>query len=57
MTSFMNQRYRAERVFIAAAGKVDHDSLRGAMRTAVRRYPGQWQGRCDKSAQGRIRWC
>ncbi len=27
MTSFMDQRYRAERVFIAAAGKVDHDAL------------------------------
>jgi predicted Zn-dependent peptidase len=27
MTSFMNQRYRAERVFVAAAGKVEHDSL------------------------------
>jgi predicted Zn-dependent peptidase len=27
MTSFMGQRYRAERVFIAAAGKVDHDAL------------------------------
>jgi predicted Zn-dependent peptidase len=27
MTSFMNQRYRAERVFVAAAGKVDHDAL------------------------------
>ena len=29
MTSFMAQRYRAERVFIAAAGKVDHDQLVG----------------------------
>jgi predicted Zn-dependent peptidase len=27
MTSFMGQRYRAERVFVAAAGKVDHDIL------------------------------
>ncbi len=27
MTSFMNQRYRSERVFVAAAGKIDHDSL------------------------------
>jgi predicted Zn-dependent peptidase len=27
MTSFMGQRYRAERVFVAAAGKVDHDAL------------------------------
>jgi predicted Zn-dependent peptidase len=27
MTSFMDQRYRAERVFIAAAGKVDHDAM------------------------------
>src|SRR5215469_14186047 len=27
MTSFMGQRYRAERVFVAAAGQVDHDAL------------------------------
>ncbi|MGH7865916.1 MAG: M16 family metallopeptidase, partial [Candidatus Binataceae bacterium] len=27
LTSFMAERYRAERVFIAAAGQVDHDSL------------------------------
>jgi predicted Zn-dependent peptidase len=27
MTTFMGQRYRAERVFIAAAGKVDHEQL------------------------------
>jgi predicted Zn-dependent peptidase len=27
MTSFMSQRYRAERVLVAAAGKVDHDAL------------------------------
>ncbi len=27
MTSFMGQRYRAERVFVAAAGQVDHDQL------------------------------
>jgi predicted Zn-dependent peptidase len=29
MTSFMGQRYRAGRVFIAAAGKVEHDELAG----------------------------
>jgi predicted Zn-dependent peptidase len=27
MTSFMGQRYRAERVLVAAAGKVNHDAL------------------------------
>ncbi len=43
LTSFMAERYRAGRVFIAAAGMVDHDALvkrlRWTVRAARRRRP------------------
>ncbi len=46
MTSFMDQRYRAERVFIAAAGKVDHDALAAQCQTLFGAIQGN--GKVDR---------
>jgi predicted Zn-dependent peptidase len=40
LTSFMKQRYRAERVFVAAAGQVDHDLLAGQCERLFSGIPG-----------------
>ncbi|MGD0074106.1 MAG: pitrilysin family protein [Candidatus Binataceae bacterium] len=40
MVSFMAERYRAGRVFIAAAGMVDHDALAGQCERLFRGIPG-----------------
>ena len=40
MTSFMAERYRAERVFVAAAGMVDHDRLAEQCERLLCRIPG-----------------
>jgi predicted Zn-dependent peptidase len=52
MTSFMDQRYRAERVFVAAAGKVDHDTL---VAECERHFGGiAGDGKVDKIAPPKV---
>ncbi len=46
VVTFLNGRYRAERIFISAAGQVDHDALVPRMRAALQ--PGRRQRPPDK---------
>lgn len=48
LTSFMAERYRAERIFIAAAGMVDHDRLAGQCQALFGAIAGN--GRVEKTA-------